>query len=110
MVSRIVTEYGLRTDVILKFHKGNKQYKMSADSQMQFDILDKSISKIRIILLVQIGKEGWDCRSLTGIILSQEGDCPKNMVLQTSCRCLRQVIKGNPETALIYLMIVMLIS
>lgn len=103
LVSRIVTEYGLGTDVILKFHKGNKQYKMSADSQMQFDILDKSISKIRIILLVQIGKEGWDCRSLTGIILSQEGDCPKNMVLQTSCRCLRQVIKGNPETALIYL-------
>lgn len=76
---------------------------MPADSQMQFDILDKSISKIRIVLLVQIGKEGWDCRSLTGIILSQEGDCPTNMVLQTSCRCLRQVIKGNPETALIYL-------
>lgn len=103
LVSRIVTEYGLGTDVILKFHKGNKQYKMPADSQMQFDILDKSISKIRIVLLVQIGKEGWDCRSLTGIILSQEGDCPTNMVLQTSCRCLRQVIKENPETALIYL-------
>lgn len=103
LVSRIVAEYGLSTDIILKFHKGNKQYKMPADSQMQFDILDKSISKIRIILLVQIGKEGWDCRSLTGIILSQEGDCPTNMVLQTSCRCLRQVTKGNPETALIYL-------
>ena len=102
-VSRIVAEYGLGTDVILKFHKGNKQYKMSADSQMQFDILDKSISKIRIVLLVQIGKEGWDCRSLTGIILSQEGDCPTNMVLQTSCRCLRQVIKNGQETALIYL-------
>lgn len=103
LVSRIVTEYGLSTDVILKFHKGNAQYKMPADSQMQFDILDKSISKIRIVLLVQIGKEGWDCRSLTGIILSQEGDCPTNMVLQTSCRCLRQVVKGAPETALIYL-------
>lgn len=102
-VSRIVAEYGLGTDVILKFHKGNKQYKMSADSQMQFDILDKSISEIRIVLLVQIGKEGWDCRSLTGIILSQEGDCPTNMVLQTSCRCLRQVIKNGQETALIYL-------
>ena len=25
------------------------------------------------------------------------------MVLQTSCRCLRQVVKGSPETALIYL-------
>ncbi len=103
LVARIVTEYGLGTDTILKFHKGNKQYKQPLDSQMQFDILDKSISNIRIVLLVQIGKEGWDCRSLTGIILSQEGDCPTNMVLQTSCRCLRQVMKGMPETALIYL-------
>lgn len=103
LVSLILAEYGLGTEVILKFHKGNKQYRMSADSQMQFDILDKPISKIRIILLVQIGKEGWDCRSLTGIILSQEGDCPTNMVLQTSCRCLRQVTKESPETALIYL-------
>lgn len=103
LVARIVAEYGIAGDAILKFHKGNKQYPQSADSQMQFDILDKSISKIRVVLLVQIGKEGWDCKSLTGIILSQEGDCPKNMVLQTSCRCLRQVVKGSPETAMIYL-------
>lgn len=103
LVARIVAEYGIAGDAILKFHKGNKQYPQPADSQMQFDILDKSISKIRVVLLVQIGKEGWDCKSLTGIILSQEGDCPKNMVLQTSCRCLRQVVKGSPETALIYL-------
>lgn len=103
LVSRIIAEYGLPADVILKFHKGNKQYPQPADSQMQFDTLDNPISRIRIVLLVQIGKEGWDCRSLTGIILSQEGDCPKNMVLQTSCRCLRQVEKGMPETALIYL-------
>ena len=103
IVSSIAAEYGISSDAILKFHKGNKQYPQPADSQMQFDILDKSISKIRVVLLVQIGKEGWDCKSLTGIILSQEGDCPKNMVLQTSCRCLRQVVKGTPETALIYL-------
>lgn len=103
LVSRIIAEYGLSADVILKFHKGNKQYPQPADSQMQFDTLDNPISRVRIVLLVQIGKEGWDCRSLTGIILSQEGDCPKNMVLQTSCRCLRQVEKGRPETALIYL-------
>lgn len=103
LVSSILSEYGLTSDVILKFHKGNKQYPQPADSQMQFDILDKSISNIRVVLLVQIGKEGWDCKSLTGIILSQEGDCPRNMVLQTSCRCLRQVAKGVPESALIYL-------
>lgn len=103
LASRIVAEYGLSPDTILKFHRGNKEYPQPADSQLQFDTLDKEISNIRIVLLVQIGKEGWDCRSLTGIILSQEGDCPKNMVLQTSCRCLRQVVKTASETALIYL-------
>ena len=103
LVTRIAMEYGLGADTILKFHKGNKQYPQPQDSQMEFELLDTSISKKRIVLLVQIGKEGWDCRSLAGIILSQEGDCPKNMVLQTSCRCLRQVDKGMPETALIYL-------
>ena len=103
LIIHIVQEYGLSPDCILKFHKGNKQYPQPADSQMQFDTLDTPISNIRVVLLVQIGKEGWDCRSLTGIILSQEGDCPKNMVLQTSCRCLRQVDRGQPETALIYL-------
>ena len=103
IVSQLVAEYGLSIDCILKFHKGNKAYPQPAESQLEFDTLDQPFSKIRIVLLVQIGKEGWDCRSLTGIILSQEGDCPKNMVLQTSCRCLRQVTKGAPETALIYL-------
>jgi len=103
LVKSILPEYGLSEDAILRYHKGNKEYPQPADSQMEFETLDKPISKKRIVLLVQIGKEGWDCRSLTGIILSQEGDCPKNMVLQTSCRCLRQVEKGLPESALIYL-------
>ena len=53
--------------------------------------------------MVQIGKEGWDCKSLTGVILPQKGVCPTNMVLQTSCRCLRQVVKNADETALIWL-------
>lgn len=103
LAAGITAEYGLSADCILKFHKGNKQYPQPADSQMEFDSLDQPFSKIRIVLLVQIGKEGWDCRSLTGIILSQEGDCPKNMVLQTACRCLRQMQKDAPETALVYL-------
>ena len=103
VVSRIIAEYGINHDAILKFHKGNKRHPQPADSQMQFDALDMPLSKTRIVLLVQIGKEGWDCRSLTGIILSQEGDCPQNMVLQTSCRCMRQVVKGNVEPAMIYL-------
>lgn len=103
LVLRIADEYGLGQETILRFHKGNKEHPQPVDSQLAFDILDTPMSKIRIVLLVQIGKEGWDCRSLTGIILSQEGDCPRNMVLQTSCRCLRQVVKDIPESALIYL-------
>lgn len=103
LVSKITNEYGFSSDVILKFHKGNNEYPQPQDSQLEFETLDKNISRIRIVLLVQIGKEGWDCKSLTGIILSQEGDCPTNMVLQTSCRCLRQVIKNQTENALIYL-------
>ncbi|MCK9170006.1 MAG: DEAD/DEAH box helicase family protein [Treponema sp.] len=104
LVTRIVTEYGMNAEeAVLRFHGGNKEHPAAAESRMQFEILDTAESKIRVVLLCQIGKEGWDCRSLTGIILSQEGDCPTNMVLQTSCRCLRQVDRNQKETALIYL-------
>ena len=76
---------------------------MPKENELEFRSLDLAISKKRYILLVQVGKEGWDCPSLTGVILSQKGDSPKNMVLQTSCRCLRQVDKDKDETALIWL-------
>ncbi len=104
LAARIVEEQGMNpSEAILKYHKGNKVYPAPVDAQLQFELLDKPLSKIRIVLLVQIGKEGWDCQSLTGVILSQEGDCPKNMVLQTACRCLRQVGKDRGSNALIYL-------
>ena len=101
---KLAEEYGINAaEGILRYHGGNKFYPKPLDSDLEFSSLDRPFSKIRIVLLAQIGKEGWDCRSLTGIILSQEGDCPTNMVLQTSCRCLRQVQKGVVEPALICL-------
>ena len=104
LVSQIVTSYGLNpTDTILPYHGGNKQYPQHEGSETAFASLDTSISKYKIVLLVQIGKEGWDCKSLTGVILPQKGVCPTNMVLQTSCRCLRQVTKDGQDTALIWL-------
>ena len=104
LVSEIVSSYGMNpTDAILPYHGGNKQYPQHEGSETAFASLDTSISKYRIVLLVQIGKEGWDCKSLTGVILPQKGVCPTNMVLQTSCRCLRQVTKNRQETALIWL-------
>lgn len=102
-VCEIIKDYNLSTESILKFHKGNGTYKEPQNAQIEFDNLDSKHSHIKIILLVQIGKEGWDCKSLSGVILAQEGDCPQNMVLQTSCRALRQVEKGKNEKALIYL-------
>lgn len=94
---------GIDSNKILKFHKGNKEHPQPQDSELDFRLLDEPVSRKEIILLVQIGKEGWDCRSLTSVILSQAKDCPKNMVLQTSCRCLRQVERDTDESALIWL-------
>jgi type III restriction enzyme len=93
-------------DEILKYHGGNKQYNLPKENELAFRSLDLAISKKRYILLVQVGKEGWDCRSLTSVVLSQQGDSPQNMVLQTACRCLREVDKlqeNTRETALIWL-------
>ena len=87
---------------ILRYHRGNQNYPQPRDSDRDFRALDTTTSPHRYVLLVGIGREGWDCRSLTCVILSQEKDCPKNMVLQTCCRCLRQ-IEGERATALIWL-------
>lgn len=96
-------ELGIPEEDILKFHRGNKQYKVPQEAALEFAALDTPASKKRVILLVQVGKEGWDCRSLTGVILAQKNDSPTNMVLQIACRCLRQVEKNAMETALIWL-------
>lgn len=103
-VSEYVSSLKMNPDeVILKYHGGNKNYSLPKENELEFNSLNTKLSKKRIILLVGIGKEGWDCSSLTGVILSQKGCCPKKMILQTTCRCLRQVKKGEKETALIYL-------
>lgn len=103
-VCRICEEIGVNTsEVILKYHKGNSEYPADEDAQFEFSTLDSPLSKKRIILLVGIGREGWNCKSLTGVILSQRNACPQNMVLQISCRCLREVDNAHKETALIWL-------
>jgi len=104
----LIGELGVPDGEVLRFHRGNKEHPQPAGTELEFLSLDHPAphaSGKRYILLVQVGKEGWDCRSLTGIILSQQGDCPRNTVLQTSCRCLRQVDQDPTETeeALIWL-------
>lgn len=104
IVYALCAEMGINpTETILKYHKGNTSYKVDEDAQFEFATLDSPLSKKRIILLVGIGREGWNCKSLTGVILSQRNACPQNMVLQISCRCLREVDNAKRETALIWL-------
>ena len=104
LVSQILAAKGMNPgESILKYHGGNREYSAPEGAETEFSLLDSPSSKIRIVLLVQIGKEGWDCRSLTGVILPQKGVCPTIMVLQTSCRCLREVSHGDDETAIIWL-------
>lgn len=98
LVTAFYSTKNLNTNEILKYHE-----KSSKDDQMEFAKLDTPYSKKRIILLCQIGKEGWDCQSLTSVVLSGESDSPKNMVLQTSCRCLREVDNAQNEQGLIFL-------
>jgi hypothetical protein len=98
------SDLGINSDEILKFHGGNAKYSLPIENEYQFKSLDTSLSKIKYILLVGIGKEGWDCKSLTSVILPQKSQsASKNTIIQTACRCLRQVTKGNIETALIWL-------
>ena len=110
LVLEFYSEKGLNTDEVFWFHgdskaktKTGETYKLGKDADIEFSKLDTPYSKKRIILLVQIGKEGWDCQSLSGVVLSGEGDSPKNMVLQTSSRCLREVDDASKEIGLIYL-------
>ncbi|MBR4125239.1 MAG: DEAD/DEAH box helicase family protein, partial [Victivallales bacterium] len=101
---RLCEENGLDpTTSILRYHRGDRAFPAPEGAELAFAALDSAYSPVRIVLLVQIGKEGWDCRSLAGVVLSQEGDCPTNMVLQTSCRCLREIDRGVPEEAIIVL-------
>ena len=75
--------------------------KTTNDDWREFINLDTPASEKQFILLVNKGKEGWNCRSLFGVALYRK---PKSkiFVLQASMRCLRQIGEGQ-QTGHIYL-------
>jgi type III restriction enzyme len=93
-----------KEEEIFRFYTDPKEkdYKLPKESKAIFNNLDKPHSTKRIVLLVAIGTEGWDCRSLTGVVLPRN-DTTKNFVLQTTCRCLREVDNAKKEKAMIFL-------
>lgn len=56
----------------------------------------------RILLLVNMGTEGWNCPSLFATALVRKLANSNNFVLQAATRCLRQV-PGNTQPARVYL-------
>ncbi len=60
------------------------------DDIREFNRLDTPQSEKQFILLVNKGREGWNCRSLFGVAMFRE---PKSkvFVLQATMRCLRQI-------------------
>ena len=82
--------------------KKDGKYKLPKNSLAIFHNLDKPYCDKRVILLVAVGTEGWDCKSLTSVALPRQTTA-KNFVLQTTCRCLREVENAKIEKALIYL-------
>ena len=98
-VEDVLAEQSISTSKIL-VNVGDPKL-TSNDDLREFRNLDSPSSEKQYILLVNKGKEGWNCRSLFGVGLHRQ---PKSkiFVLQASMRCLRQ-IGDTQETGLIFL-------
>lgn len=98
-VEKVLLELDIPTDRIL-VNVGDTSITTNDDLR-EFKNLDTSYSNKQFILLVNKGKEGWNCRSLFGVALHRE---PKSkvFVLQATMRCLRSV-EPKQQTGQIFL-------
>lgn len=98
-VESALSHLGVPTDRILVNVGDSKE--TTDDDIRRFNNLDTPASEDQFILLVNKGKEGWNCRSLFGVALYRK---PKSkiFVLQASMRCLRQIGDGQ-QTGHVYL-------
>ena len=74
----------------------------SAWRKGRFERINDPASPHRVILLVNMGTEGWNVPSLFACALARKLKTSNNFVLQAASRCLRQVT-GNTMPASIYL-------
>jgi len=98
-VERALLKYGIPTSRIL-VNVGDSKITTNDDIR-EFNRLDTEGSEKQFILLVNKGREGWNCRSLFGVGLFRE---PKSkvFVLQATMRCLR-AIGGAQHTGHVFL-------
>lgn len=93
---------GKENEILSYYTNGGKNYPLQPGALAEFHNLDSPHSEKRVVLLVAVGREGWDCRSLTAVAIPRK-KTTKNFILQASCRCLREMEKAAHERALIYL-------
>jgi hypothetical protein len=99
VVEEVLVELGIPITKIL-VNVGDEKI-TSNDDLREFRNLDRPESDKQFILLVNKGKEGWNCRSLFGVGLHRE---PKSkvFVLQATMRCLRAITEVQQE-GMVYL-------
>jgi len=88
---------GVSTAAVLPVHS-----KSSEQTKTEFyRVASDPSSPYRVILLVNMGTEGWNCPSLFACGLVRKLQTSNNFVLQAATRCLRQV-PGNTKPARVY--------
>lgn len=102
LVEGILNDLGIPLDTIL-VNVGDQKYTKDADIKNfnNLDVVGTEGSLKQVILLVNKGKEGWNCRSLFSVALFRS---PKSkvFVLQSTMRCLRSITEIQ-QKARVYL-------
>ena len=97
MVDSALAGRGLDSACVLAVHS-----KSSNETKNEFyRVANDPASPYRVILLVNMGTEGWNCPSLFACGLVRKLKSSNNFVLQAATRCLRQV-PGNVTSARVY--------
>lgn len=91
-VEKILAKRGISSNRIL-VNVGDTKYTTDDDIR-EFNRLDSPHSDKQFILLVNKGREGWNCRSLFSVALYREPSS-KVFVLQATMRCLRAIGKAQ---------------
>lgn len=93
VVEKVLSELGISLSTVL-VNTGDPSVTKDEDIKNfnNLDVIGTEGSKKQFIILVEKGREGWNCRSLLGIALFRS---PKSkvFVLQATMRCLRQLTK-----------------
>ncbi len=102
VLEKILDELGIPISKILVY-VDNPQFTKDIDERYfkQLDVSGSEGNEKQFIILVERGKEGWNCRSLFGVALYRS---PKSkvFVLQATMRCLR-AITNERQTATVFL-------